>query len=129
MELDRTKTFWLEEAEEAKRVAEHLFEKKDYSYALFFGHLAIEKLLKALYVWRKAEQAPYIHNLLRLAESIELSLTDEQRDDLIRITAFNLESRYPDEKRSFRNKCTRSYTKKELTKIDEVFAWLISMLE
>ena len=58
MELDRTKTFWLEEAEEAKRVAEHLFEKKDYSYALFFGHLAIEKLLKALYVSRKAEQAP-----------------------------------------------------------------------
>lgn len=129
MELDRTKTFWLEEAEEAKRVAEHLFEKKDYSYALFFGHLAIEKLLKALYVSRKAEQAPYIHNLLRLAESIELSLTDEQRDDLIRITAFHLESRYPDEKRSFRNKCTRSYTKKELSKIDEVFAWLISMLE
>lgn len=129
MELDRTKTFWLEEAEEAKQVAEHLFEKKDYSYALFFGHLAVEKLLKALYVSSKAEQAPYIHNLLRLAESIELSLTDEQRDDLIRITAFNLESRYPDEKRSFRKKCTRSYTKKELTKIDEVFAWLISMLK
>jgi HEPN domain-containing protein len=43
MELDRTKTFWLEEAEEAKQVAEHLFEKKDYSYSLFFGHLAIEK--------------------------------------------------------------------------------------
>jgi HEPN domain-containing protein len=129
MELDRTKTFWLEEAEEAKQVAEHLFEKKDYSYSLFFGHLAIEKLLKALYVTRKAEQAPYIHNLLRLAESIGLSLTDEQRDDLIRITVFHLESRYPDEKRSFRNKCTRGYTKKELTKIDGVFAWLISMLE
>ncbi|MEA2085314.1 MAG: AAA family ATPase [Thermodesulfobacteriota bacterium] len=26
------------------------FDKKDYSYALFFGHLAVEKLIKALYV-------------------------------------------------------------------------------
>jgi len=29
MELDRTKKFWMEEAEEAKKVAEHLFEKKE----------------------------------------------------------------------------------------------------
>ncbi|MEW6003092.1 MAG: hypothetical protein AB1638_10655 [Nitrospirota bacterium] len=29
-------------------MAGHLFEKGDYPYALFFGHLTIEKLLKAL---------------------------------------------------------------------------------
>jgi HEPN domain-containing protein len=40
--------FWLVEANEALQVADHLVEKGDYSYALFFGHLAIEKLLKAL---------------------------------------------------------------------------------
>lgn len=129
MELGRIKTFWLEEAEEAKQVAQHLFEKKDYSYALFFGHLAIEKLLKAIYVSQKAEQAPFIHNLLRLAESIQLLLTDEQREDLIRITAFHLESRYPDEKRSFRKKCTAAYAQAELDKINEVFVWLMSMLK
>jgi hypothetical protein len=31
--------YWLTEAEESLRVAEHLVEKADYSYALFFGHL------------------------------------------------------------------------------------------
>ena len=128
MELHRTKMFWVEEATEAKEVAQHLFEKRDYSYALFFGHLAIEKLLKALYISRKAEQAPYIHNLLRLAESAGISLTDAQRDDLIRITAFHLESRYPDEKQSFRSKCTPAFTQAELNRISEVFVWLMSIL-
>jgi hypothetical protein len=31
-------SYWLVEAEEALRVADHLIEKSDYSYALFFGH-------------------------------------------------------------------------------------------
>jgi len=48
-DVERVKTYWLTEAEEALQVADHLLEKADYSYALFFGHLAIEKLLKALY--------------------------------------------------------------------------------
>jgi HEPN domain-containing protein len=48
-DVDQVQTFWLTEAEESLRVADHLMEKADYSYALFFGHLAIEKLLKALY--------------------------------------------------------------------------------
>ena len=42
--------YWDTEAKESLQVAKHLFEKKDYSYALFFGHLAIEKLLKSIYV-------------------------------------------------------------------------------
>jgi HEPN domain-containing protein len=61
--------YWLTEAEESLRVAEHLVEKADYSYALFFGHLAIEKLLKALYALRLKGHAPPIHNLLRLARA------------------------------------------------------------
>ena len=43
-------SYWMTEANEAVDVAAHLFEKKDYSYALFFGHLAVEKMLKALFV-------------------------------------------------------------------------------
>lgn len=41
--------YWIAVAENDWRVSEHLYEKKDYPYALFFGHLTIEKLLKALY--------------------------------------------------------------------------------
>jgi len=120
--------FWLEEATEALKVANHLFEKEDYSYALFFGHLAVEKLLKAIYAANRSEQAPYIHNLTRLAELAGIEATEDQKNSLIRITAYNLESRYPDEKRSFREKCTEDFTRNELSIIGEVFRWLRSML-
>ncbi len=128
MDTDKIKKFWIEEAVEALTVANHLFEKEDYSYALFFGHLAVEKILKALYVVKRKEQAPYIHNLYRLAEMIQLSLTDSRKDQLIKFTAYNLESRYPGEKRSFREKCDQEFTQKELAEINEVFQWLKSML-
>jgi HEPN domain-containing protein len=126
--MQKTIDYWLEEAEEALKVADHLFEKKDFSYSLFFGHLAVEKIIKAIYVHKKNEHAPQIHNLLRLAEQAGIAMSAEQKEALIIITAFNLESRYPDEKRSFRIKCTEQYTKVELEKIRRIIKWLKSTM-
>lgn len=120
--------FWASEAEESLHVAEHLFEKKDYSYALFFGHLAVEKIIKAVLVKNTNQQVPRSHNLLRLAKEALIEISDEQKHALIRITAFNLESRYPDYKKEFREKCTLQFTALELKKIEEVFIWLKSNL-
>jgi HEPN domain-containing protein len=127
--MQKTIDYWLEEAEEALKVADHLFEKKDFSYSLFFGHLAVEKFIKAIYVQKRNEHAPQIHNLIRLAEQAGIVMSPEQKETLIIITAFNLESRYPDEKRSFRIKCTKQYTQVELTKIREVIKWLKSIMQ
>lgn len=128
MNWEKVRDFWIEEADEALNVAGHLFDKEDFSYSLFFGHLAVEKLLKAIYVARKKEQAPYIHNLDRLAVMSDIQLTEEQQERLIRISRFNLEARYPDEKRTFRKICTKEFTSKELAVIEEVYKWLKSML-
>lgn len=59
MDTQRVKEYWVDEAQEALKVASHLFEKQDFSYALFFGHLALEKLLKALYVVKNKEHPVY----------------------------------------------------------------------
>lgn len=128
MTPEEIRDYWIVEADEARQVAQHLFDKKDYSYSLFFGHLAVEKLLKAIYTVRKNEQAPRIHNLGRLAKEAGITLDSEQQDKLIRITAFNLETRYPDYKRGFRKKCTRDFTTHELAKIDKVLQWLRSII-
>ncbi|MBF0397053.1 MAG: HEPN domain-containing protein [Desulfobacterales bacterium] len=128
MDIQKIKNYWIEEAKEALQVTKHLYEKKDYSYALFFGHLAVEKILKAIYVSRKNEHAPFIHNLVRLAEFADIKLNEIQRDALIKITTFNLEARYPDEKRSFRIKCTEEFTKQEIEEIEKIFKWLKSIL-
>lgn len=110
-------------------MTKHLFENGDYSYSLFFAHLAIEKMLKAIYVSRKHEHAPFILNLQRLADLSGIQLTHDKKDALIKITTFNLESRYPDEKRSFRKKCTQEFTKKEIEEAEEIFKWLESILQ
>jgi HEPN domain-containing protein len=121
-------SFWMTEAEEALLVAHHLVAKADYSYALFFGHLALEKLLKALYVFNQERHAPPMHNLLRLARAAEIEVDDETEKKLTTITAFNLESRYPDFKRSFRQICTPEYTATQMAVIEGLMQWLRSQL-
>ncbi|MGQ9618674.1 MAG: HEPN domain-containing protein [Candidatus Aminicenantia bacterium] len=116
--------YWVESAEDDWRVAKHLFEKGDYPYSLFFGHLTIEKILKAVYVDRLDEPPPYTHRLVYLVEKVSLELTEEQLDLLEAITDFNLEARYPDEKFSFKKKCTKDFTEEYLKKIEEIKEWL-----
>jgi len=85
-------------------------------------------MLKALYVARRNEQAPPVHNLVRLAEVAGLAMDSQRKDSLIRITTFNLEARYPDESRNFRKICTEEFTRLELTRIKELFQWLNNMI-
>jgi HEPN domain-containing protein len=120
--------YWFAEAKETLTVADHLVEKGDYSYALFFGHLAVEKELKGLHAIRRGQHAPPIHNLLRLAKAAGLEPNEAQAELLIRITAFNIEARYPDPKHDFRRKCTGEYVTEQMAAIREVRAWLKSHL-
>lgn len=93
--------YWIKSSENDWIVAGHLLEKGDYPYCLFFGHLALEKILKAFFVSIKDEVPPLTHRLVYLAEKIGLDLTDAQIELLEIVTDFNLEARYPDEKFSF----------------------------
>ncbi len=128
LDIENIKLYWISEAEEALNVAGHLFEAKDYSYALFFGHLALEKMLKALYVNNRKEHAPPIHNLQRLAKLAGLSLDEDKIEKLILISSFNIEARYPDIKRSFREKCTKEFTINQMRIIKEIYKWLKEMI-
>ncbi|MBU4486979.1 MAG: HEPN domain-containing protein [Candidatus Delongbacteria bacterium] len=119
---------WVKSAEQDYTAMEHLFEKKDYSWSLFVGHLVIEKLLKAYFIKVKNEQPPLIHNLLRIAEKADLKLTESQMDDLTVITSFNIEARYEDYKTEFYKKCTPNYSKKWFKKINEYKLWLMQIL-
>lgn len=128
-DFEKVKTFWIEEAEESLGVADHLLEKEDFSYALFFGHLALEKMLKCLCVNHRKEHAPHVHNLVRLAKVAEIEMDEETEKALIMITGFNIESRYPDFKKSFRLRCNQAFTAKQMVEIRRIFEWLRSHLK
>ncbi len=128
-DIDKLIYFWASEADEALKVAGHLVEKRDFSYALFFGHLALEKMLKALCVKELRDHAPPIHNLVRLAKIAGIELDEQAESDLVTVTAFNIESRYPDFKGSFRRKCTQEFTTTQMDLIKRYFKWLRSQLK
>jgi HEPN domain-containing protein len=121
-------TFWVTSADQDWAVAGHLFEKQDFSYALFFGHLTLEKMLKAVVISRVDTTPPFTHRLPFLAERAGLDLNFEQLDLLEAVTDFNLEARYPDEKFTFRDKCTREFTASYLKQIEEMRTWLSRQL-
>ena len=123
--------YWIESADEDFNVMLDLKEKNRNTYCLFFGQMVIEKLLKALYAKNNkgAPYAPKTHDLLYLAEKLNLELTEEQEVILNEITTFNLSTRYDDYKRAFYNKCTDEYTNEQINKIKEVKLWLEKMLE
>ena len=103
----------------------HLFEKDDFTWSLFVGHLVIEKLLKALYVQRNSKTPPFIHDLVRLAEKVDLALSDDQKDILDTITTFNITARYDDYKMEFHKKCTKEFTEKWVQHIKEFRRWMM----
>ncbi len=122
--------YWIESSDEDYNVMSVLHKNKKNSYCLFFGHLAIEKLLKALYAKnnKNTPHAPKSHDLLYLAEKTELKLTERQEDLLDIITRFNMNARYDDYKKEFYLKCTDEYTEQQLKNIEEVRIWLKSLL-
>jgi len=65
---------------------------------------------------------------VHLAEKASAEVSEEQLELLETITDFNLEARYPDEKFSFKKKCTRDFAEKYLKEIEEIRRWLLQMI-
>ena len=103
----------------------HLLEKGDVTWALFIGHIVIEKLLKAWYVQNTVDNTPpFIHDLVRLAEKGGLPLSENQKDILDTITTFNLRARYDDYKMEFHRKCTKEFAEEWSDHIKEFREWI-----
>ncbi len=120
--------YWLESSDDDFETMIAMFDSKRFSWSLFIGHLMIEKLLKAYYVKVKSDYPPFIHNLLRLAEKANLKLTDDKKEQLVTITAFNINTRYDDYKMSFKKQCTHEFTSVWINKIKELRPWIKTLI-
>jgi HEPN domain-containing protein len=117
-------SYWLSSSDRDYQVMIDLFNKGHYTWSLFIGHLVIEKLLKAVYSQQYMTSPPLIHDLLRLAEKIDLELDEEQKDILDTVTTFNIQARYDDYKLEFYSKCTKDFTQTWIHSIKEFRSWL-----
>ncbi|MGB9592047.1 MAG: HEPN domain-containing protein [Candidatus Kryptoniota bacterium] len=123
-DIEKTVQYWLDGAEYDMGVAEAMYEKEKFPYALFMGHLAVEKLLKALVVKTTREHAPYTHSLSLLAEKSGINIPQKILKRLARFMEFHFEARYPKEQKNFYKKCTKEFTSKKMNEIREVYVWL-----
>jgi len=130
MKIEEHIQFWIDSADSDLDTAEALFAAEKYDWSLFLGHLVLEKALKAHYVKDNENQMPpRIHNLVKLAEKTQITVTEELKEFFDRVTDFNSEVRYPGYKREFQKKCTKEFCGKEFTKIQESYKWLKSLIK
>ena len=123
--------YWIESSDEDYSTMMYMKAGKKNTWCLFMGQMVIEKLLKALYAKNNISEpyAPKSHDLLYLAQKINLQVTEIQKRNLNEITRFNLNTRYDDYKKDFYNKCTDEYTEEQISKIEEVKQWLENLLK
>lgn len=127
MENEELITYWLTTSDRDFRTMNNLFDKKDYYWALFIGHLVIEKLLKAYYIKNIDKKYPFDHDLVRLAAKAKLVLDEDQKDLLDTITTFNIRARYDDYKLEFYKICTKDFTAEWIGNIKRLREWLKKM--
>ncbi len=121
MNLKEKVSFWKDEARRALVVAEDLLRLKRYLEALFFGHLALEKLLKARIIKVTKKEPIYSHDLLILAKYAKLRLSEKEIDFLARVNVYNIRARYQDYKMSLYKQADRKFTAQELSGIKQFF--------
>jgi HEPN domain-containing protein len=99
------------------------------NWALFIGHLCLEKLLKAYHIKIHHKHTVNLHNLIRIAELTDIELTKEQKADLAMITTFNISARYDDYKQNFYKKCTPEFTEIWIEKIKSYRLWIKELIK
>lgn len=130
MNVEDHVTYWLDSAENDLGAAEQLFLSAKYDWCLFVSHLVVEKTLKAYFVYTNDNKIPpRTHNLLKLAESSGLELTDDQKLFLDEVNDFNLEVRYPEYRQEFYKLCTHEFAERYFVKIKGFSEWLTSQIK
>jgi HEPN domain-containing protein len=115
--------FWRDSAKEDWDVARQLVDNGRTRHGLFFAHLALEKILKAIVCKQSRDLAPRLHNLSRLAELAALALDIGKMEVLAEMNAFHIEGRYPE---SLTKPPTQDEALNYMARAEGVFQWLMS---
>ena len=127
--IQKAVRYWADSAAYDLEVADSLFEKGKFHYSLFFGHLALEKILKAIYVRSQKAHAPITHSLPYLAKRSGMDLDQARMQHLAEFMQFYVEGRYPKNMEDILKKYDRKFTAEQLTRIREMFQWLQKKLK
>lgn len=125
VDIQQQIVYWKSGSQEDIDVAAELISGGRCRHGLFFAHLAIEKMLKAMICKETQTLASRIHNLVRLTQIAQLQLSAEKLNHLAEMNEFNMEERYPVQ---FIDTISQDEAQDYLHKSAEVLEWLMQQL-
>ena len=123
-DVEKVYQYWLSSSDNDYEVFLNLYQSCNYNWALFLGHIVLEKLIKAYFVKNTATHAPYSHDLRLLAKKCEIEFPDEMALQLDVITSFNINARYDSFKEDFQKKCTPEFSNEWVSNIKTLRQWI-----
>jgi len=122
--------YWIQQSNDDWEAVSALFKNKKNSQALFFAHLVIEKLCKAIWIRdNESNFPPRTHNLNYLLSQTTIEMSDSHGELLLTLNRFQLEGRYPEYISKIHKICTDSFTAELINNVNEMRLWLIRQLQ
>jgi HEPN domain-containing protein len=124
MPISKTIANWIESSNYDIKTAEHMFETKRYVYVLFMCHLAVEKLLKALYEAARERVPPKTHNLVYLMNEADLDVPEGHLKTVESLNDISVVTRYPEDIRSLVKAFKKERAEEYLKRTRALLKWL-----
>jgi HEPN domain-containing protein len=124
MPISKSIANWIDSSNYDIKTAEHMFETKRYVYVLFMCHLAVEKLLKALYEAAREKVLPKTHNLVYLMHETDLHVPEGHLKTVESLNDISVVTRYPEDIRSLVKAFKKERAEDYLKRTRALLKWL-----
>ena len=130
MTKDEHIKYWTNQLDEDFDCAVVLHKAEHYAQSLFWAHLALEKLSKALWIKKNQDNTPpYLHNLLRIIKQTGEFFTAEQLQFFSEMNMFQIKGRYPDYAENLDKTITKEICEEYLNKTKDIITCLQEKLQ
>ncbi len=121
--------YWMETADKNWQSIHNMVRAREYVPALFWAHLCIEKMSKALWVRENpGNTPPRTHDIVKLLTATSFEPTQKQLTLISDLSRFQLEGRYPDYTYRLERLATAAYTTEKVTDIADLRQCLLAKL-
>lgn len=122
--------YWSKQLDDDFDCANVLYMANHYAQSLFWAHLALEKLAKALWIKNnESNTPPFVHNLLRIITQTNEHFTEEQLQFFSEMNMFQIKGRYPDYAENLEETITKIICEEYLNKTKKMIICLQEKLQ
>jgi HEPN domain-containing protein len=122
--LKKTTLNWIASAKYDFESAQHMFNTKRYIHVIFFCHLAIEKMLKAIIAESQDRHPPYTHDLYELIRRANLAIPKAYQPTIAKLNQLSVVTRYPEDLEQLVASYPRSVVQEFLRQSRAILKWL-----